>query len=189
MVKYFINNRFVDLLWFYQFDLDNTRIDDCVDRLYGNTNKTSEKSLCDDGLGPNITYMHHMLENISIVYGNEDATEKACGMKETTHFPEVNHEIELVSRINTNLSSTSPTACSWSWSRARCTRWWSAPSRPSTWSFSALHIWPSSTTSAGTCLTIRISCSRHMTGRGTVTSPPSCFQRKFKSLILIPFAL
>ena len=40
-------------------------------------------------MGPNITYMHDMLKNISIVYGNEDATEKACGMKETTHFPEV----------------------------------------------------------------------------------------------------
>ena len=73
----------------FQFDLDNTRIDDCVDRLYGNINTTSEKSLCDDRMGPNITYMHQMLKNISIVYGNEDATEKACDMDETTHFPEV----------------------------------------------------------------------------------------------------
>ena len=40
-------------------------------------------------MGPNITYMHQMLKNISIVYGNEDATEKACDMNETTHFPEV----------------------------------------------------------------------------------------------------
>jgi len=74
------------------FDLDNTRIDDCVDRLYekshGDINKTSEKSLCDDQMGPNITYMHEMLKNISIVYGDEDATETACGMDETTHFPE-----------------------------------------------------------------------------------------------------
>ena len=60
-----------------------------MDRLYGNINKTSEKSLCDDRMGPNITYMHAMLKNISIVYGNEDDTENACGMKETTHFPEV----------------------------------------------------------------------------------------------------
>ena len=94
MVTYLLCLKVVFIIFCYnQFDLDNTRIDDCVDRLYekshGDINKTSEKSLCDDQMGPNITYMHEMLKNISIVYGDEDATETACGMDETTHFPEV----------------------------------------------------------------------------------------------------
>ena len=70
-----------------------------VDRLYGNVNTTSEENWCPekmckeknmcDKMVPNISHVHQMLKNISIIYGNENATEKACDMKETTHFPEV----------------------------------------------------------------------------------------------------
>ena len=55
-------------------------------------------------MGPNITYMHEMLKNISIVYGDEDATETACGMDETTHFPEVWRKLTLHLLIANNIS-------------------------------------------------------------------------------------
>ena len=73
-------------------------------------------------MGPNITYMHEMLKNISIVYGNEDVTEKACDMKETTHFPEVwcwflldiiHHQIKLkISVLHIQHSSGPNILCS-----------------------------------------------------------------------------
>ena len=76
------------------FDLDQTRIDDCVDRIVdgnrsaGSLNITSAAVLCPGEAGPNLTFMHDMLHNTGVVYGDEAATAEACKMSPTTHFPE-----------------------------------------------------------------------------------------------------
>ena len=72
------------------FDMDNSRIDECVDRLYERKyemyNMTSKMELCsrDD-----TSHSPSVLANISIVYGNESETKRVCEMTSpTAHFPE-----------------------------------------------------------------------------------------------------
>jgi len=72
------------------FDLDNARVDECVDGLMDSRQKnyTSKTNLCPNKTLKNVSLTHSDLQNISIVYGHEDLMEEVCEMGETTHFPE-----------------------------------------------------------------------------------------------------
>ena len=81
-----------------QFDLDNSRIDECVNMLYNDVNVTSKDSLCGpDGIvkiniNNNTTTipMIDLLTKKNVTYGNEVQTQWTCKFdRVTTHFPEV----------------------------------------------------------------------------------------------------
>ena len=70
--------------------MDNSRIDECVDRVYERRyemyNMTSKLELCSPD---DTSHSPSVLANISIVYGNESETKRVCEMSSpTTHFPE-----------------------------------------------------------------------------------------------------
>lgn len=75
----------------FQFDMDNSRIEDCVNRVYEREyemyNMTSRQRLCSQD---DTSHSQSILANISIIYGNESETKRVCQMEfPTTHFPEV----------------------------------------------------------------------------------------------------
>jgi hypothetical protein len=65
-------------------DLDTDRVEDCVDRQFNTTNLTG--SLCSEN---NSSYLKTIMDQLDIVYGDEESTREACGIIHTTHFPEV----------------------------------------------------------------------------------------------------
>ena len=77
--------------------MDNSRIDECVNRVYqrdyGLVNMTSRERLCSQD---DTSHSQSILANISIIYGNESETKRVCDMDSpTTHFPEVGLELYL----------------------------------------------------------------------------------------------
>ena len=75
----------------FQFDMDNSRLDECVNRVYEKDyemyNMTSRERLCSQ---VDTSHSQSILANISIIYGNETETKRVCEMDSpTTHFPEV----------------------------------------------------------------------------------------------------
>ena len=67
-----------------QLDLDTDRVDECVDRKFNTSNLT--EALCSE---TNSSYLRTVMDQLGIVYGDEQSTRESCGILHTTHFPEV----------------------------------------------------------------------------------------------------
>jgi hypothetical protein len=68
-----------------QLDLDRDRVEECVEQKLNSRNLTG--ALC---AGSNSSsHMRATMEQLGIVYGEEESTRRSCAILHTTHFPEV----------------------------------------------------------------------------------------------------
>jgi hypothetical protein len=64
-------------------------VEDCVQRKLNTSNLT--ESLCS---GSNSSYLRAAMEQMGIVYGDEESTRESCGILHSTHFPEVSRKVQ-----------------------------------------------------------------------------------------------
>jgi hypothetical protein len=67
-----------------QLDLDRDRVEECVEQKLNSRNLTG--ALC---ASSNSSHMRATMEQLGIVYGEEESTRRSCAILHTTHFPEV----------------------------------------------------------------------------------------------------